>query len=189
MKKVLTLCFCLGLICAIQISAVAQTKFKLLATKKTSTMLKELNEAADLGYRFEGFNGGETMFGGKETVAILSKNDNSTAKYKYQLLATNKTSTMQKELQEYGDAGYEYKGQAVFETTFGGKEVVTILEKDMSVTEIPKYEYKLFATNKTSTMEKELNEGGAQGYIFVGVTVAETAFGSKEVVVITRKRR
>jgi hypothetical protein len=188
MKKLLTLCFCLGLLFAIETSALAQTKFKLLATKKTSTMLKELNEAAELGYRFEGFNGGETMFGGKETVAILSKNDNSTTKYKYQLLATNKTSTMQKELQEFGDAGYEYKGQAVFETTFGGREVVTILEKDLSITELPRYEYKLFATNKTSTMEKELNDGGSQGYKFVGVTVAETAFGSKEVVVITRKR-
>ena len=189
MKKLFNLCFCLGLIGAIQISTVAQTKFKLLATNKTSTMEKELNQAAELGYHFEGFNGGETMFGGKESVAILSKNDNSTIKYKYRLLATNKTSTMQKELQEYGDDGYEFKGQAVFETTFGGKEVVTILEKDTSVTEITKYEYKLFATNKTSTMEKELNEGGTQGYVFVGVTVAETAFGSKEVVVITRKRR
>jgi hypothetical protein len=189
MKKVLTLCFCLGLLFAIETSALAQTKFKLLATKKTSTMIKELNEAADLGFRFEGFNGGETMFGGKETVAILSKNDNSSTKYRYQLLATNKTSTMQKELQEFGDAGYEFKGQAVFETTFGGKEVVTILEKDMSIKEIPRFEYKLFATNKTSTMEKELNEGGTQGYKFVGVTVAETAFGSKEVVVITRKLR
>jgi hypothetical protein len=188
MKKLLTLCFCVGLICAIQVSAMAQTKFKLLATKKTSTMEKELNEAADLGYRFEGFNGGETMFGGKESVAILSSYADSKTKYKYKLLATNKTSTMQKELQEYGDAGFEYKGQAVFQTTFGGNEVVIILEKDLSITEIPKYEYKLFATNKTSTMEKELNSMGNGNYKFVGVTVAETAFGSKEVVVITRKR-
>jgi hypothetical protein len=189
MKKVLALCFCLGLICAIQISAVAQTKFKLLATKKTSTMEKEMNEAADSGYRFEGFNGGETMFGGKESVAIFSTSADLKTKYKYRLLATNKTSTMQKELQEYGDAGYQYVGQAVFETSFGGKEVVIILEKDLSVTEIPRYEYKLFATNKTSTMEKELNEGGTQGYRFVGVTVAQTSFGGKEVVVITRKLR
>jgi hypothetical protein len=189
MKKVLTLCFCVGLICAIQISAVAQTKFKLVATKKTSTMEKEMNEAADSGYRFEGFNGGETMFGGRETVAILYASGNAKAKYKYKLLATNKTSTMQKELQEFGDAGYEYKGQGVFQTTFGGNEVVIILEKDLSITEITRHEYKLFATNKTSTMEKELNTIGDQGYKFVGITVADTSFGSKEVVVITRKLR
>ncbi|MFT3744504.1 MAG: hypothetical protein QM785_09420 [Pyrinomonadaceae bacterium] len=188
MKKILALCFCLGLIGTIQIAASAQARFKLLATNKTSTMEKELNQAAELGYRFEGFNGGETMFGGKETVAILSHSGESKPKYKYKLLATNKTSTMQKELQEYGNAGFEYKGQAVFETTFGGKEVVTILEKDLAITDLPKHEYKLFATNKTSTMEKELNTITNPEQKFVGVTVAETAFGGKEVVVITRIR-
>lgn len=188
MKKLLSVCFCVALVGAIQMSAGAQTKFKLLATNKTSTMEKELNHAAELGFRFEGFNGGETMFGGKETVAILSSTGDSRAKFKYKLLATNKTSTMQKELQEYGNAGYEYKGQAVFETTFGGKEVVTILEKDLAITDIPKYEYKLFATNKTSTMEKELNTITDPTQKFVGITVAETSFGGKEVVVITRRR-
>ncbi len=188
MKNILFAALCLGMVGLIQITATAQNKFKLLATNKTSTMEKELNQAADLGYRLEGFNGGETMFGGKETVAILSIASDAKARYKYKLLATNKTSTMQKELQEYGNAGYEYKGQTVFETTFGGKEVVTILEKDLTVTELPKYEYKLFATNKTSTMEKELNTISDPTQKFVGITVAETAFGGKEVVVITRRR-
>ena len=188
MKKFLYICFCFGLIGTLQISAVAQSKFKLLATNKTSTMERELNAAANLGYRCEGMNGGETMFGGKETIAILTFTGESKAKYQYKLLATNKTSTMQKELQEYGNLGFEFKGQAVFETTFGGKEVVTILEKDLSITENPKYEYKLFATNKTSTMEKELNTITDANQKFVGVTVAETAFGGKEVVVITRRR-
>lgn len=188
MKKLLNVCVCLALIGAFQISTVAQTKFKVLATNKTSTMEKELNEAANSGYRCEGMNGGETMFGGKETLAILSFTGDSKAKYHYKLLATNRTSTMQKELQEYGNLGYEYKGQTVFETTFGGKEVVTILEKDLSITETPKYEYVLFATNKTSTMEKELNTITHANQKFVGITVAETAFGGKEVVVITRRR-
>ncbi len=185
--KLFSISLCLGVILLTQFIAFGQIDYKLLATKKTSTMEKELNEAADLGFRFEGFNGGETAFGGKETVAILSKNPNTNVKYKYVLLATKRTSTMQKELEEYGNAGYEYKGQAVFETTFGGKEVVTILEKDLTVTNNQKYEYKLLATNRTSTMEKELNEVGDNNFKFVGVTVAETTFGKKEVVVITRK--
>jgi hypothetical protein len=167
----------------------AQARFKVLATNKTSTMEKELNQAADIGYRLEGFNGGETMFGGKETVAIISYTGESKPRYKYKLLATSKTSTMQKELQQYGNDGFEYKGQTVFETTFGGKEVVTVLEKDTTVTEQMKYEYKLFATSKTSTMEKELNTQTDGSYKFVGITVAETTFGGKEVVVITRKRQ
>jgi hypothetical protein len=94
---------------------------------------------------------------------------------------------MQKELQEAGNEGYEYKGQTVFETTFGGKEVVVILERDREQKEIPIYEYKLLATKKTGTTQKELSEVGAQGFRFVGITVSETSFGGREVVTITRR--
>lgn len=189
MKRLILAVIAFTVIGVFQLDGYAQARFKVLATNKTSTMEKELNQAADAGYRLEGFNGGETAFGGKETVAIVSLTNDAKARYKYKLLATNKTSTMQKELQQYGNDGFEYKGQTVFETTFGGKEVVTILEKDLTVTETPKYEYKLFATSKTSTMEKELNTQTDASYKFVGITVAETTFGGKEVVVITRKRQ
>jgi hypothetical protein len=64
--------------------------------------------------------------------------------------------------------------------------VVVILERDTS-TEIIKYEYKLLATSKTSTMQKELSEAGEAGYEYVGVTVGQTAIGGDEVVVILRR--
>jgi len=161
--------------------------YKLLATNKTSTMQKEMNQTAEEGYRFSGVMGGETAFGGSEVVVIMSKvATDSRAVYEYKLLATNKTSTMQKELQQAGDAGFEYKGQSVFGSMFGGKEVVVILERDKNATP-PRYEYKLLATKKTGTMQKEIAEAGKQGFEFVGVTVSETAFGGKEVVVITRR--
>jgi hypothetical protein len=50
------------------------------------------------------------------------------------------------------------------------------------------YEYRLLATNKTGTMQKELTEVGDQGFEFVGITVAETAFGGNEVVTITGRK-
>jgi hypothetical protein len=163
-------------------------EYKLLATNKTSTMQKELNEAAEAGFRFEGIMGGETAFGGSEAVVIMSRKPSASPgkRYEYKLLATNKTSTMQKELQQAGDAGFDFKGQTVFSSTFGGREVALVLERDPDAKPIP-YEYKLLATSKTSTMEKELQQVGNIGYRFVGVTVASTAFGGKEVVVITRK--
>jgi len=52
----------------------------------------------------------------------------------------------------------------------------------------PRYDYKLLATNKTSTMQKELNEVGRAGFVFCGVTVAETSFGGREVVSILRRQ-
>ena len=45
--------------------------------------------------------GGDTAFGGNEVVAVVSKPAGTRAgRFGYRLLATNKTSTMQKELQE-----------------------------------------------------------------------------------------
>lgn len=162
-------------------------EFRLLATNKTSTMQKEMNDAADAGYRFEGTMGGDTSFGGSEVVVIMSRNPAAGKKrYEYKLLATSKTSTMQKELQQAGNAGFEFKGQSVYSSTFGGKEVVVILERD-SEAKLAEWEYKLLATKKTSTMQKELNEAGAEGYVFVGVTVGETLIGGKEVVSILRR--
>ena len=163
-------------------------EYQLLATSKTSTMEKELNKAADGGYRFDGVMGGETGFGGKEVVAILSRARGAPAgkTYQYKLLAANKTSTMQKEMTEAASAGFEYRGQTVSDTTFGGREVIVIMERARG-SEQPRVEYRLLATNKTSTMQKELSEAAAAGFLFRGVTVAKTTFGGNEVVVITER--
>src|SRR5687768_9763439 len=77
-----------------------QSEYRVLATNKTSTMQKEMNEAADAGFRFDGVFGGETAFGGSETVAVMSRKSGAESRdrYEYRLLATSKTSTMEKEL-------------------------------------------------------------------------------------------
>ncbi len=159
----------------------------MLATSKTSTMEKELNLAAEAGFRFSFVMGGETAVGGSEGVAVLTRTGDE-GKYWYKHLATSKTSTMQKELQEAADAGFEYRGQTVFKSAFGGEEVVCILERDKDAAP-RQYQYKLVATTKTSTLEKELREAGAAGYEVMGMTVSKTALGGKELVAITRKPR
>jgi hypothetical protein len=163
--------------------------YQVLATNKTSTMEKELNQTADLGYRMEKAMGGGTAWGGSEVVVVMakSKSSSSAGRYAYKLLATNKTGTMQKELQDAGNEGFDYKDQTVFDTAFGGNEVVVILEMDRERKSKVRYQYKLLATQKTSTMQKELQEAGDAGFKFVGVTVSKTAFGGKEVVSILRK--
>lgn len=162
--------------------------YRVLATNKTSTMQKEMNEAAEAGFRFGGVMGGDTSFGGSEVVVIMTKASGTEPRYDYRLLATNKTSTMQKEMQEAGDAGYEYKGQSVFKSMFGGKEVVVILERDREAQTVGSFEYRLMAAKKTSTLQKELVEAGEAGYQFVGLTVAETLMGGNEVVAILRRK-
>ncbi|HIM15268.1 MAG TPA: hypothetical protein EYM31_05845 [Acidobacteria bacterium] len=162
--------------------------YLLLATNRTSTMETEMQEAADQGYVFAGVMGGETSFGGNEVVVVMKRSGTDrNPRYDYRLLATNRTSTMQGEMQDAGDAGYVYKGQTVFDTTFGGDEAVVILERDKEQRSVTPYEYRLLATKRTSTMQEELSEAGLAGFKFIGVTVSSTTFGGDEVVAILKR--
>ena len=49
------------------------TAYRVLATNKTSTMQKEMQEAASAGFRFVAVMGGETSLGGKEVVVLMQK--------------------------------------------------------------------------------------------------------------------
>ena len=62
-------------------------------------MQDELNEAGSAGYRFAGTQGGETAFGGRETVVIMVL-DPEGRRFRYILLVTSRTGTMQEELNE-----------------------------------------------------------------------------------------
>ena len=170
--------------------AKVEFEYKLLATKRVTTMEKEMKEAAAAGYRFVEVVSGETFFGGSEALVVMSRprDGDHKQKFDYQLLATSKTSTMQRELQEAGDAGYEHRGQSVFKKTFGPAEVIVILEREIDVK--PKqWDYKLLATSKTSTMQKEVMEAAEAGYQFVGFSSGATFFGGTEVITIMRRPR
>ena len=101
----------------------------------------------------------------------------------YKLLATSKTSTMQKELRQTGAEGFHYCGQSVAETAFGGQEVIVILQREIGGPH-KTYLYKLLATTRTNTMQKELNQAGEEGFELMGLTVSKTAFGGQELVSI-----
>lgn len=185
------LLFAAGLVLSLAEPSLAQegNAYRVLATSKTATMQKEMQEAGEAGFRYAAIMGGETAVGGKEVVVIMQKLGVATSKYEYRLLATNKTSTMQKEMQEAADAGFQYVGQTVFESLFGGKEVVCIVERDSNLNQLVKYDYRLVATTRTSTLEKELKESGDASYQIVGMTVGKTAMGGTELVAILRRKR
>ena len=172
---------------AVAAPAFAQARsYKLLATSKTSTMQKEMQAAGDAGYRFVAVMGGDTA-GGSEVVVLVEKSSDDKNLYSYRLFATSKTSTLQKELQEAGDAGFHAVGQTVFESLFGGQETVAIVEKSSGAPRGARWEYKLVATNRTSTLEKELKVLADVGYQAIGLTVGKTALGGSEIVVVTRR--
>jgi hypothetical protein len=188
MKSLCLLLF-MALVCrpgALTAGEVAKFDYRLLATTRTSTMEKELNQAAGAGFVFSSVMGGQTGMGGKEVVVVMAKRSGAEASRRvYKLLATSRTSTMQKEMQQAGDDGFDYCGQTVFQSALGGKEVGVILERNPTARK--RVEYRLLATTRTSTMEKELKEAGEAGFEFLAVMVGSTAFGGKEVISILRR--
>ena len=125
-------CLFFGCVCLLARAAQSTFDYRVLATNKTSTMEKEMNEAADAGFVFGAVMGGETAGGGKEVVVVMVKDPSKAQgdRRVYKLLATSKTSTMQKELREAGEAGFRIAGMTVAKTAFGGDELVSILRKD-----------------------------------------------------------
>src|SRR4051812_8874273 len=86
--------------CAIFASAQKSPEYKLLATTRTSTMEKEINDIAREGYQLAGTIGGDTHEGEIiVTMRKLSEGDDKD-RFQYRLLATSRTGTMQRELQE-----------------------------------------------------------------------------------------
>ena len=101
-------------------------RFLLLATSRTGTMEEELNEAGAAGYRFRATQGGETAFGGNEAVVVMER-DPEGGTFRYVLLATSRTGTMQNERNDV-PPDYRLVGFTMFSSRFGGKEAAAILE-------------------------------------------------------------
>ena len=140
-------------------------RYLLLATKKTSTMQKELSQAAAAGYRI--IAGSRTS--GTEMALLLESVAKPPATYEYELLATTKTSTMQKELNEAAARGFRLLPETMMqkEQMLGPLEIVMVLEKAPGSSQ--RYEYLLLATTLTTTMQKEITQATEGGYKVIGV--------------------
>ncbi len=143
----------------------AEQKYLLLATTKTSTMQKELDEASAKGYRI--LVGSPTS--GNEMALFLELVAKPPETFKYKLLATTRTGTMQRELNEMAEGGFRLLPRTMIskEQLIGPVEIVVLMERPPTVEK--QYEYKLLATSRTSTMQKEVSEALAAGFTLVGM--------------------
>jgi hypothetical protein len=87
----------------------------------------------------------------------------------FRFISTTKTSTFEKELNDWAKQGYRFArlAKAFNDMGIGG---LLAREKEGGG---GKYEYKALATNKLSTMKKELEAGAAEGFEFRGITTEE----------------
>ena len=142
-----------------------EQRYLLLATTKTSTMQKELMEIADQGFRV--LMGSPTA--GTEMAVFMERVATPPNTYKYKLLATTRTGTMQNELNESAAAGYRLLPRTMIskEQMFGGVEIVVLLEKEPNSTKT--YDYKLLATRATGTLQREVSDAMQAGYVIAGM--------------------
>jgi len=140
-------------------------RFLLLATRNTSTMQKELDAAAAAGYHI--LAGSRTSR--VEVAFILEKVAAPPDVYEYDLLATTRTSTMEKELNERAARGFRLLPRTMTEKeqTFGPAEILMVMEKPPGPPRL--FHYRLLATTLTGTMQKEMAQASADGYEVVGI--------------------
>ncbi len=142
-----------------------EQKYLLLSTVKTSTMQKELDAAAELGFRIIT---AASSAGQNEMVLFLERVAQPPDTYKYQLLATTRTGTMEKELNLAAKDGFRLLPRTI--TAKEGmltNEIVSVLERAPKSDK--RYEYRLLATSRTSTLQKEVSEAESDGYTLVGL--------------------
>lgn len=143
----------------------ADQRYLLLATTKTGTMQRELNEAADMGFRI--IAGSPTS--GVEMALLLERVAEPPATYAYRVLATTRTGTMQRELNEAAAEGFRLLADTMMSKNqiLGGQEVVLVLERPPQIDK--RYDYRLLATTKTATLQKEILQALSDGYVLAGM--------------------
>jgi len=136
----------------------ADLQYLVLATNRTGTMQRELDDAAKRRFRVVA-----GLPGSDELVLILERLPQQAEPYSYRLLATQRTSTMERELNEAGRSGFRFVSIATIEK---GDEIISITERAPNTQE--RYEYRLLATQRTSTLQNELNDVARQGFTVKG---------------------
>ena len=143
--------------------------FKVLATRRASTLERELNAAAAVGYRLQTLTWrvGGSLWGvlpipgdRREMVAIVARTAQP-ARFSYRVVAARDEteSKLEARLNEAGEAGYRVR------------EVGTsvILERDEAADPVAT-EFRVVTTTRIGTLEAEIAEAGRDGYRPVGLT-------------------
>ncbi|MGH9835014.1 MAG: hypothetical protein ACRD9Y_18490 [Blastocatellia bacterium] len=142
-----------------------EQRYLLLSTMKTSTMQKELDEAAAQGFRIIASS---SSCGQSEMVLFLERVAEPPNTFQYRLLATTKTSTMQKELNGSASEGFRLLPRTTMaKEGMLSNEIVLVLER--APRSVKRYEYKLLATSLTSTLQKEVSAAEGGGFTLIGL--------------------
>lgn len=138
------------------------TEYKLLATMRTSTLEKEINQAAKQGYRLSLASLGR--------FALMARDKrNSQPRYEYKLHKLKKQAGEQ-DLLTYSQRGFNYHA-----TVTGSGGPTSLLEHDLQAgANNPTHEYRLLKfpnkEEEKAKFQKEMSEAVASGFHFLDLT-------------------
>jgi hypothetical protein len=146
-------------------------RYLLLAAQRTGTMQTELDAAAAQGFRVVA----SSPSSDGEMVLFLERVTQPPQTYSYRLLATTRTSTMEKELNTAAAEGFRLlpmtamaqasAGRRILGGGLAGSEVIVVVER--APDDRQRYEYRLLATSRTATMQKEVSDAVAAKFVLV----------------------
>ncbi len=153
-------------------------EYKLLATRNVSTIQKELDAAAGEGYEVRGLMSAGKFFIGTDIVLVLERlAGEKTQRFLYRILMTNsdRENEFKESLQRAVSEGYRLT-KVIHEIDVGMGALIrpgrssflAILSRKAGNESVgaDETEYKLLATMRLSTMEKEINQAAKEGYRF-----------------------
>ena len=150
-------------------------------------MQKEMQEAAEAGFRFSGVMGGETAFRRLGSALSSCRRPKAIAATNIGCWRPARHQRRRRNCKRRATLGFKYRAKRYSSQLSAARS-----DRDSRTRPCAKFgaaiRVRLVATSKTGTMQKELSEAGDQGFRFVGVTVASTAMGGSEIVSILRRQ-
>lgn len=155
----------------------AGPRYLLLATRRTGTLQAELDRAAAQGYRV--LSGSAAP--GREIMLVLERATQPPDTYTYRLLAAMRTSTMERELNRAAAEGFRLLPQAAMSGGVRGPELLVVMERAPRAG--PRYEYRLLAASRASTLQRKVSEAVAARFVPVCLITSD-----EHVAVMERER-
>ncbi|NOT60035.1 MAG: hypothetical protein HOP19_07395 [Acidobacteria bacterium] len=134
-------------------------EYKTLATSRLKTLEKEMNEAAQQGYRF--------YYAAPAALTIMVREPGVKApRVEYQVLGTNRVNTMEKEMNDLSKQGFRYMA-----TSNGAGGLATIFERTPTAEgSATPFEIKLVTKFTDTSVNKEIQKLVQDGYQLMDIT-------------------
>lgn len=135
--------------------------YLVLSTKRIQTMEQELDEVAAKGFRV--LYGAPTQ-AWDMAVLLQRAPEAGQAPYAYKVLATTRSKTMEKELNEAARGGFRLLPRTIiFKQGFFTAEMVMLMERAPNSGK--HYEYRLVTAGKESKLHKKIEAAMADGFV------------------------